>query len=164
MLSGGALALTGCQEPLFLPRDSSCLNTTPLFFSCHRSKRCLRIIVCCPLNLTHARSQSCCTVLRTTVPLRYLVIMSSRRVYIISLVIAASVTVLLLVHHNSDSLPFETPQIWRNSSPDPVPARVLPMCLTADPFDIEYGRTNIRLTRAYEGERDPLADSKPRGS
>ena len=76
----------------------------------------------------------------------------SRRVYILALVASASVAVLLLLHHNVDRLPFATPRIWDVSVPEPILAIELPICQTPDPFEAEYGRTNLRMTRAYEGE------------
>lgn len=76
----------------------------------------------------------------------------SRRVYILALVAAASVAVLLLLHHNVDRLPFATPRIWDVTVPEPVLAVELPICQASDPFEAEYGRTNLRMTRAYEGE------------
>jgi hypothetical protein len=77
----------------------------------------------------------------------------SRRVYILALVAAASVAVLLLLHHNVDRLPFATPRIWDVTVPEPVLAVELPICQASDPFEAEYGRTNLRMTRAYEGEQ-----------
>jgi hypothetical protein len=77
----------------------------------------------------------------------------SRRVYILALVASASVAVLLLLHHNVDSLPFATPRIWDVTVPEPVLATELPICQASDPFEAEYGRTNLRMTRAYEGEQ-----------
>jgi hypothetical protein len=76
----------------------------------------------------------------------------SRRVYILALVASASIAVLLLLHHNVDRLPFATPRIWDVTVPEPVLAVQLPICQTSDPFEAEYGRTNLRMTRAYEGE------------
>jgi hypothetical protein len=76
----------------------------------------------------------------------------SRRVYILALVASVSVAVLLLLHHNLDSLPFSTPRILDVSDPEPVLATELPICHAPDIFEAEYGRTNIRMTRAYEGE------------
>lgn len=76
----------------------------------------------------------------------------SRRVYILALVASASVAVLLLLHHNVDKLPFATPQIWDISAPEPLLRTELPICHSPDPFEAEYGRTNLRMTRAYEGE------------
>ena len=70
-----------------------------------------------------------------------------------ALVASASVVVLLLLHHNIDRLPFATPQIWDVSVPEPVQVTELPICLVPDPFEAEYGRTNLRMTRAYEGEQ-----------
>lgn len=64
-----------------------------------------------------------------------------------------SVGVLLLLHHHSDYIPFRTagypPALTR---PGPVEERLDALCAVPDPFDLEYGRTNIRLTRAYEGK------------
>lgn len=76
----------------------------------------------------------------------------SRRVYIFALVASASIVVLLLLHHNVDRLPFGSAQVWEEPIPEPVLARVLPVCHAPDPFEAEYGRTNLRLTRAYEGK------------
>ena len=76
----------------------------------------------------------------------------SRRVYILALVASVTVAVLLLLHHNVDRLPFATPRIWDVSVPEPILAIELPICQAPDPFEVEYGRTNLRMTRAYEGE------------
>jgi hypothetical protein len=37
--------------------------------------------------------------------------------------------------------------------PEPLLASTLPICHEDDPFDAEYGRTNLRMTRAYEGKQ-----------
>jgi hypothetical protein len=81
----------------------------------------------------------------------------SRRVYIFALLASASVAVLLLLHHNVDKLPFGTPQIWKEQEPEPVLTTLRPVCQESDLFEAEYGRTNLRMTRAYEGEQQVKA-------
>jgi hypothetical protein len=36
--------------------------------------------------------------------------------------------------------------------------RVRDFCDADDPFEAEYGRTNLRMSRAYEGRRDTCSD------
>lgn len=74
----------------------------------------------------------------------------SRRVYILALAISATVGLLLLAHQNVDKLPFGSSQTWKE--PERIPTRLEAICQLRDVFDAEYGRTNIRMTRAYEGE------------
>lgn len=76
---------------------------------------------------------------------------SARRPYVLALVVSFLVVVLLLLHHNSDYIPFPSAR-----RPAILDSQDLPhldkLCSLPDPFEVEYGRTNIRLTRAYEGK------------
>jgi hypothetical protein len=80
---------------------------------------------------------------------------ASRRTYILALAATVGISALLLLHYHVDKLPFGPAEIWEESSPELSPAqgRLNAICHSPDPFDAEYGRTNIRMTRAYEGKR-----------
>jgi hypothetical protein len=74
----------------------------------------------------------------------------SRRIYIVALVVSATVGLLLLAHQNVDKFSYGPSQSWEE--PAKVVSRLEAICQLRDVFDAEYGRTNIRMTRAYEGE------------
>jgi hypothetical protein len=76
----------------------------------------------------------------------------NRRPYILALIVSLSVGVLLLLHHHSDYITFPSARerLGLNRHGSSLP-QLDKLCSAADPFDVEYGRTNIRLTRAYEG-------------
>lgn len=78
----------------------------------------------------------------------------ARRPYALALIVVLSVGILLLLHRQSDEirLRFGTPLASETSRLSPAALRLEAICELQDPFDLEYGRTNIRLTRAYEGQ------------
>lgn len=69
----------------------------------------------------------------------------SRRAVILSLALSFLVGSLLLVQQHTYYL---SPAL----QPEALEIKQLDaLCQADDPFEIEYGRTNIRMTRAYEG-------------
>lgn len=74
-----------------------------------------------------------------------------RRPYVLVLVISFVLVILLLLHHNSDYIPFPPQRPIALDSPRLDLPQLDSLCSAPDPFEVEYGRTNIRLTRAYEG-------------
>lgn len=73
--------------------------------------------------------------------------MLSRRSFIAASALSVLVGLVLLAQHQSDYLP-----IFPTSGSDATHRRLRAYCHADDPFEAEYGRTNIRMTRAYEGK------------
>ena len=70
---------------------------------------------------------------------------AGRRFYVLFGAILLSFTLLLMLHTQPDRLPFLSPASHAPRS------RLDQTCSEQDPFEVEYGRTNLRLSRAYEG-------------
>jgi hypothetical protein len=72
----------------------------------------------------------------------------SRRTLILAFALSFLVGSLLLVQQHTDYLgPTFRSQLKETGHLDAF-------CHTVDPFEVEYGRTNLRMTRAYEGKNN----------
>lgn len=77
----------------------------------------------------------------------------ARRPLVLGLVLAAAAGLSVFFHRHDDYIPsslYRRPEMLHQTS---IPeARLSEYCSRDDPFEAEYGRTNLRLSRAYEGE------------
>lgn len=76
---------------------------------------------------------------------------AAKRPTVLAVIITFTVGILLLLHQQSGRIPLPAVLRLQQAGYDPVALRLSDTCNRNDPFDVEYGRTNIRMSRAYEG-------------
>lgn len=105
---------------------------------------------CTPAHTRHAL-RGVVLVVRAR-PLPPMLVPINRRPYALVVLLAVSSGLLLLLHQQAEHLPFSlSTHESTQSATHPGQERLDGICQAPDPFEQEYGRTNLRMSRAYEG-------------